>query len=237
MDSPVVRYDGPVALLTAPAGVVFDCDGLLVDTESCWTVAETELFARRGLPFGVAQKELLIGRSLADAAQTLAAVFDEPGRGPAIGAELAGLVLDVVSAQAMPMPGAYEVVDPIAARVPVAVASNSNRRLLDAALRGGGFADRFAVAVAAEDCAAPKPAPDLYLLACARLSSPPGHTLAFEDSLTGMRSAIAAGMKLISVPTLGRSDLPGDRILSTLDDPELLAWIRSWPTSTGSGNG
>jgi HAD superfamily hydrolase (TIGR01509 family) len=213
----------------SPTAVVFDCDGLLMDTEPCWTVAETELFARRGLPFGVEQKELLIGRSLVDAGQTLAEVFDEPGRGPVIIEELTDLVSEVVSAQATAMPGAHELVDLVAKRVPVAVASNSSRQLLEATLRQGGFADRFAITVAVEDCARPKPAPDLYLQACERLAEPPRQTLAFEDSLTGMRSAIDAGLKLVSVPTLWRADLPGDWLLHTLADEELHEWIASWP--------
>ena len=62
-----------------PEAIVFDVDGLLVDTEPCWTVAETELFRRRGRPFGDEEKALLIGRSLAAAALTLADEFDEPG--------------------------------------------------------------------------------------------------------------------------------------------------------------
>lgn len=58
-----------------PQAVVFDCDGLLMDTEPCWSVAETELFARRGLPFGPEQKALVIGKSVAAAAETMAGVF------------------------------------------------------------------------------------------------------------------------------------------------------------------
>ena len=65
-----------------PEAIVFDVDGLLVDTEPCWTVAETELFRRRGRPFGDEEKALLIGRSLAAAALTLADEFDEPILGP-----------------------------------------------------------------------------------------------------------------------------------------------------------
>ena len=60
--------------------MVFDCDGLLMDTELCWTVAETELFARRGLPFGPEQKALMIGKSLPAAGAAMAEAFGEPGR-------------------------------------------------------------------------------------------------------------------------------------------------------------
>jgi HAD superfamily hydrolase (TIGR01509 family) len=182
------------------------------------------------LPFGVEQKGLLIGRSLAAAATVLEGVFGEPGRAAAIAAELETLVEQVVADQARPMPGAHAVVALTAARVPIAVASNSSRRLLDLALHRGGFADAFAVCIAAEEVGHPKPAPDLYLEACTRLRIPPARALAFEDSLTGMRAALAAGLRLVSVPTLARPGLPGDWLLPSLDHPGLIEWISSWAT-------
>ena len=212
-----------------PLAVVFDCDGLLVDTEPCWTVAETELFARRGLPFGLEQKKLLIGRSLLAAGEALTAVFDEPGQAPRIADELEALVAEVVAAEAHAMPGAHAVVARAAARVPVAVASNSSRRLLDIALRRAGLAGVFGVSIAADEVEHPKPAPDMYQYACGQLGVPTADSLAFEDSLTGMRSAIAAGLRLISIPTVDQPDLPGDWLLSTLDHDELHAWIGTWP--------
>lgn len=212
-----------------PRAVVFDCDGLLVDTEPCWTVAETELFARRGLPFGPEQKQLLIGRSLLAAGEVLTAAFDEPGQARALADELETLVLDVVAAQAEAMPGAHTVVALAAVRVPVAVASNSSRRLLDIALKRAGLADVLAVSVAADEVVHPKPAPDMYQHACERLGVATVDSLAFEDSLTGMRSAIAAGLRLISIPTVDLPGLPGDWRLARLDDGELHNWIGTWP--------
>jgi beta-phosphoglucomutase-like phosphatase (HAD superfamily) len=94
-----------------PAGVVFDCDGLLVDTEPCWTVAETEVFARRGFGFGPEQKAMVIGRTLESAGEAMASAFGEPGQGPAIAAELLALVAVVIADCAEAMPGAREVVD------------------------------------------------------------------------------------------------------------------------------
>ncbi|WP_433040300.1 HAD family hydrolase [Dactylosporangium sp. CS-033363] len=214
-----------------PDGVVFDCDGLLVDTEPCWSVAEAELFARRGLPFGPDQKRLLIGKSLTAAGLVLETVFSEPGHGAAIGAELEALVGDVIAGQAEPMPGAHTVVALAAARVPVAVASNSSRRLLDLALHRGGFTGTFPVSLAAGDVEHPKPAPDIYLHACARLGIAPVRALAFEDSMTGMRAAVAAGLRLISVPTLAQPDLPGDWVLPSLERTDLVEWIAGWPTA------
>jgi HAD superfamily hydrolase (TIGR01509 family) len=211
-----------------PKGVVFDCDGLLVDTEPCWTVAETRLFARRGLPFGEAEKRLLIGRSMVAAGEHLAAVFGESGQGPRIAAELESLVVEVIATQAHAKPGAHRVVELAAARVPVAVASNSPRQLLEVALRRGGFEGRFAVSVAGDEVAQPKPAPDMYQYAASRLGVEPADCLAFEDSMTGVRSASAAGLRLVCVPSLSMPAPPGAWVVSTLDDPALHRWVTSW---------
>ncbi|GII65320.1 haloacid dehalogenase [Sphaerisporangium krabiense] len=212
-----------------PKAVVFDCDGLLMDTEPCWTVAETELFARRGLPFGVEQKALVIGRSLPDAAEAVAELFQEPGRGPAIADELLGLVAEVVGSRAEAMPGAHDLVAAVASAVPVAVASNSPRALLEAALLRGGFTGVFPVSIAADEVDDPKPAPDMYLRACEMLGVAPGDALAFEDSMTGLRSARAAGLRVVGVPTLHHDDFPADQVVASLGDDGLVGWVRRWP--------
>lgn len=211
-----------------PSGVVFDCDGLLVDTEPCWTIAEAELFARRGLDFGPAEKALLIGKSLPAASRMLCDVFQELGRADAIVEELLRLVEEVVGRSAEAMPGATELVAAAAARVPVAVASNSPRALLDMALRRADLTGTVPVTVAADEVAAPKPAPDMYLAACDALGLPPTRCLAFEDSMTGLRSARAAGLRVVGVPTLQHGDFPADVVLGSLRDERLLAWVRTW---------
>lgn len=212
----------------APSAVVFDCDGLLVDTEPCWTVAEAELFARRGFGFGSAEKAMVIGKSVPAAAEELAVFFDEPGAATAIGLELLELVEEVVDRSAQAMSGAAEIVARTMRRVPVAVASNSPRGLLDAALRRAGLTDLLRVSVAADEVAAAKPAPDMYLAACAALQVPPARCLAFEDSLTGVRSARAAGMRIVGIPTLRHEDFPADIVFPSLVADRLLAWIETW---------
>ncbi|MFE5502127.1 HAD family hydrolase [Amycolatopsis japonica] len=212
-----------------PRAVVFDCDGLLMDTEPCWSVAETELFARRGLPFGADEKALVIGKSLPAAADAMAEAFGEPDAGAEIADELLRLVTEVVTAKAEAMPGARELVELTAAAVPVAVASNSPRALLDAALVRGGLAEMFPVKLAADEVAAPKPDPEMYLTACALLDVEPADALAFEDSMTGLRSARAAGVPVIGVPTLKHQDFPADVVIGSLRDEELLSWVRGWP--------
>ncbi|MFD0810755.1 HAD family hydrolase [Amycolatopsis umgeniensis] len=212
-----------------PRAVVFDCDGLLMDTEPCWSVAETELFARRGLPFGPDEKALVIGKSLPAAADAMAEAFGESGGGAEIADELLRLVTEVVTAKAEAMPGARELVELTAAAVPVAVASNSPRALLEAALVRGGLSEMFPVKLAADEVAAPKPDPEMYLTACGLLNVEPADALAFEDSMTGLRSARAAGVPVIGVPTLKHQDFPADVVIGSLRDEELLAWVRGWP--------
>ncbi len=220
---------GPPLFTWTPRAVVFDCDGLLMDTESCWTVAEAELFARRGLRFGDEQKALLVGASVPAGAEAMAGAFGEPGTGPAIAVELLAMVTDVITDTAEPMPGAYALVEQVARAVPIAVASNSPRVLMDAALRRGGFGDAFPVSVAADEVEQPKPAPDLYRRACEALGVATEHALAFEDSMTGLRSARAAGLRLVGVPTLRHEEFPADHVVASLLDEELRAWIRRWP--------
>jgi HAD superfamily hydrolase (TIGR01509 family) len=210
-----------------PAAVVFDCDGLLVDTEPRWTMAETRLFARYGLPFGPDQKALLIGTSTAKAGEIMAGLLGLPGQGPALGAELLALAVEVISAQALPMHGAVKVVELVSQRVPVAVASNSPRHLLNIALNRSGFTTMLPVSVAGDEVVRAKPAPDLYLAACAALAAEPQACLAFEDSITGLRAAQAAGLRTVAVPSLPQ-DLPADLVIDSLADPDLLAWIETW---------
>jgi HAD superfamily hydrolase (TIGR01509 family) len=207
---------------------VFDCDGLLVDTERCWTVAETAMFARHGLPFGPEDKATLIGRSIPVAAAVMAQRFGRLGESAAIQAEITLLAAHEIAAHAEAMPGAHRLLELLAGRLPLGVASNATRALLDAALARGQFGNAFLVSIAAEEVPAPKPAPDIYLEACRRLRVAPARALAFEDSLTGARSARAAGLKLVGIPTLASRDFPADLVVDSLDDARLLAWVGSW---------
>lgn len=211
-----------------PAAVVFDCDGLLVDTEPCWTQAESELFARRGLAFGRAEKAELLGRALDPACAVIAARFGEPDAVEAIRDELLQLVVRAIGAHASVMPGARQVVEEVAARVPVAVASNSSHALVDLALRRADLTALLPVVVSADDVAEGKPAPDVYLLACQRLDAEPEQCLAFEDSPTGLAAAQTAGLRTVGAPTLPELPLPADVVVASLTDTGLLGWIRGW---------
>lgn len=207
------------------SAVVFDCDGLLVDTEGRWTVAETALFARHGLPYGPDEKATFVGLTVPDAAAVMAVRFDRVGEEEAIGQELRAGAREAIAEQADPMPGAVEIVALLTGRVPFAVASNSPRDLLDVALSRSGLADQVQVTVAFDEVAHGKPAPDLYLRACELLDADVTRAVAFEDSPTGVASARAAGMFVVGIP--GHHDtLDADLVLDSLADPELVGWAR-----------
>jgi HAD superfamily hydrolase (TIGR01509 family) len=210
-----------------PDAVVFDCDGLLVDTEPRWTIAEAEMFRRHGLGFGPEQKALLIGTSTGDAGEIMAGLFGTPGQGRQLGADLLALAVEVISREALPMPGAVDLVALVSRAVPVAVASNSPRHLLAVTLDRSGFTASFPVSVAGDEVARAKPAPDLYLAACAALSAEPAGCLAFEDSVTGLRAAQAAGLRTVAVPSMPL-DFAADLTVASLADPGLRSWVETW---------
>lgn len=209
-----------------PAAVVFDCDGLLVDTEAQWILIQDEYLARHGKAMDPQQRRELTGRR---AEVIIAAIAEIVGKDPQeVGEEfLAAHRLDVAE-RLTPFPGALELVRLIAARKPVAVASNSPRDLLDPKIAGLGLTDVVDATVAIEDVAEPKPAPDMYATGARLLGADPADTLAIEDSETGSAAALGAGLQLIVVPSIPGQDPAGHLRLSSLEDPTLVAWVESW---------
>ncbi len=210
-----------------PAGVVFDCDGLLMDTEPIWTVAEAAVFASRGLVYGPAEKARFIGKSVPATVAMMAEVFGEAGNEDEIQAEVLRTFAEVVLREAEPMPGALELVGVLRDRIPIAVASNSPRAVLDVTLTRAGLTDAFGAVVAADEVPVPKPGPDLYLCACALLGVPAEDSVAFEDTTTGVAAARAAGMTVVAVPAPEHPALGADLVLGSLAHPAVVAWARS----------
>ena len=134
----------------------------------------------------------------------------------------------MIAEHARPLPGALEIVRALNGVLPMAVASNSSRRLLDLALSRGGFSALLPLTIAADEVESPKPAPDLYLRACEMLGTHPHATVAFEDSTTGVKSARAAGLKVVGVPSLAHVLLPADIVLPSLSDPTLWKYVNQW---------
>jgi HAD superfamily hydrolase (TIGR01509 family) len=200
--------------------VVFDCDGVLLDSETAWTRAETRLFARYGKTYGVEEKRLLIGGSLEETAGALEGLLERPGGSEDLKHELLELAAEEFAGPVEPMPGALELVAELRQLGrPMAVASNSERRLLDLALTGAGLSDTFAAVIAGDEVPSPKPAPDLYLEACRRLGASPGDAVAVEDSPRGAAAARAAGLFVIGIPYLPELEVEADLLATSLEDP------------------
>jgi HAD superfamily hydrolase (TIGR01509 family) len=203
--------------------VVFDLDGLLLDTEVIWQHAEEELFAAHGAVFSREDKMRVIGTSFEHTAAFFAERLGEP---PERGAELVDEMIEMMHAALQQdvagRPGALELVARLRGRVRLGLASNSPRRLVDAALRTAGLTNVFEAIVTSDDVPHAKPAPDMYLLACERLGVPPADALALEDSASGVAAAKAAGLTCIAVPQYAETDVSAaDRVIDSLE--ELLA--------------
>lgn len=196
---------------------VFDCDGLLADTEPVWAAAEAELLARHGQVFTEEDAAATVGRA-PDASIPIYGrrIGLSDAELPALYDELLGLFRER-SADVRSMPGARELVSALHGRIPLGVASGSPRIVVAALLHATGLADAFDVVVTAEDVTAHKPAPDAYLLACERLGVDPFEAIAFEDSGPGVRSAAAAGLFCVAVPTPGADTSAADLVLPTLE--------------------
>jgi len=180
--------------------VVFDCDGVLIDSEPVWEEVRREFVAQHGGRWLPDTQDRLMGMSTAEWSQYMA---DDLRVGmPAD--DVAAAVIDAMAAryaEHLPlMPGAVDAVREMASRWPLAVASSAPQSLIEVVLDASGLRDSFRVAMSSEQVARGKPAPDIYLAVTSRLGVPPGGCAAIEDSSNGLRSAAAAGMTVIAVP-------------------------------------
>jgi HAD superfamily hydrolase (TIGR01509 family) len=208
--------------LTPPAAVLFDNDGLLLDTEVLWTRAEVVLFERRGATFTIEHKRDLIGSSGPVAEAKVERMLGLPGEGAALMDELHELVMEEARHGVEPMPGALALLDVIT--VPVGVASNSPRSFVERTLDAAGVRGRFGCVLAADDVTHPKPAPDLYIALAHGLGADPAECVALEDTPTGVAAARAAGAFVIGVPSMEGVVLDGaDLVVPSLADPRVAA--------------
>jgi HAD superfamily hydrolase (TIGR01509 family) len=204
--------------------VVFDNDGLLLDTEVAWTRAETALFERHGHAFTMDHKRALIGTSRSQSVLELEAMLGLAGQGERLMDELHELVMEEALAGVPPRPGALELLLAVrSAGLPVGLASNSSRAFVERVLSVTGLLDgHFDVIVTADDVDHPKPAPDLYLAACTGLGASPGRTAALEDSPPGVAAALAAGLHVVAVPYFPDMSIEGASLTAgSLGDPRV----------------
>jgi HAD superfamily hydrolase (TIGR01509 family) len=180
--------------------VVFDLDGLLLDTEQVWDEVREALTRERGGRWHERAQADMMGMSSKEWSRYM---HEELG-GPDPPEEINRLVVERMQEryrQELPLvAGAVEAVRTIGARWPLGLASSSNRPLIDLALELMGVADLFQVTVSSEEVERGKPSPDVYLEAAGRLGVEPQKVVAIEDSASGIRSAKAAGMHVIAIP-------------------------------------
>jgi HAD superfamily hydrolase (TIGR01509 family) len=181
-------------------GVVFDLDGLLLDSEQVWDAAREQLARERdGRWHENAQRDMM-GMSSREWSRYMHDVIGLPEQPEEINREVVRR-LEAIYRERLPViPGAREAVERIAARWPLALASSSNRELIDLVLELLGVADLFRATVSSEEVARGKPAPDVYLEAARRLGVDPTKAAAVEDSDNGIRAAKAAGMRVVAIP-------------------------------------
>jgi HAD superfamily hydrolase (TIGR01509 family) len=206
--------------------VIFDNDGLLLDTEEAWTRAERDLFERYGHEFTIEHKRALLGNAQSVAAAKLEAMLDQPGAGQRLWSELDMLVMEEALAGVSPRPGARELLETLVERdTPVAIASNSTRPFVERVLEVSGLPlGGVRAIVTVDEVERPKPAPDIYLAACRELGAAPARSVALEDSPPGVHSARAAGLYVIAVPYFDDHELDGASLIApSLADPSVAA--------------
>lgn len=183
------------------AAVAFDLDGVLIDSEPVWEEVRRAYVDETGGHWLPEAQRRLVGMSTAEWSAYLSRDLDV-GRPPEVVAtEVLDRMADRYRHGPPLLPGAVEAVERLAARWPLGLASSSSRALIDHVLDASGLAGRFRATVSTEEVPHGKPAPDAYLEVAARLGVDPKACAAVEDSSNGVRSAAAAGMRVVAIPS------------------------------------
>ena len=190
--------------LTLPGtwkAVVFDMDGLLVHTERQWLEAKLELCRRYGHELNDADRAAVFGAADEESARYFTGVFGLPAdRVQDVRQEYMDIVGGLIDTGVTVTDGATELIERLRTQVPIGLASNTRRSLVDRVLAQTPFGESF-VAITTGDEVPPKPAPDVYQTACERIGADPATAVAIEDSPTGVRAARVAGLTCIGVPS------------------------------------
>ena len=180
--------------------VAFDLDGVLVDSEQVWDAARRDVVARHGGTWKDSATRDMLGMSSPEWSRYVVDELHVELTPEEVNAQVVGAML-VRYREALPLlPGAREAVRRLAEDFALGLASSSNREVIDVVLEGMGVSGCFAASVSSEEVGRGKPAPDVYLEAARRLGVPPDGCTAIEDSENGLRSAHAAGMRVIAIP-------------------------------------
>jgi HAD superfamily hydrolase (TIGR01509 family) len=195
--------------------VIFDLDGLLLDSEQLWDEAREELARERGGRWHDGAQRAMMGMSSPEWSRYMHEQIGLRESPAEISAEVVRRMEALYRKRLPLVPGAREAVERMAARWPLGLASSSNRPLIELALELAELAQFFRATLSSEEVARGKPAPDVYLEAAKRLGVDPTRAAAIEDSHNGIRAAAAAGMHVVAVPN--RRFPPGEDALAEAD--------------------
>ncbi|MBQ0914651.1 MULTISPECIES: HAD family hydrolase [Streptomyces] len=221
----------------SPEAVVFDCDGTLMDSERHWQEARIRAFREHGLqpPPGFAKQAL--GLHYEDCGRLMAQSVHKPELAEDLTAALLDHFLALVTGEPVTMPGAVRLVRLLSGRLPLAVASNCPRVVVEGSLERAGLLGHFQHLVVPDvgDRVRPKPHPDVYAVAARLCGVLPHRALAVEDSLTGVEAARRASLRVLGVGPRPQGDgaTRADWWLPSLDAPEVLAWAHSLGSPPG----
>jgi len=195
--------------------VVFDLDGVLLDSEQLWDKAREQLARERGGRWHDQAQRDMMGMSSLEWSRYMHETIGLPEPPEEISREVVERLTALYRERLPAIPGAKEAVERLAADYKLGLASSSNRELIDLALELLGVAHLFAATVSSEEVARGKPAPDVYLEAARRLGIEPARAAAVEDSQNGILAAKAAGMRVIAIPN--RHFPPDEQALARAD--------------------
>jgi HAD superfamily hydrolase (TIGR01509 family) len=182
--------------------VVFDLDGVIVDSEHVWDEVREELARERGGRWHDRAQTDMMGMSSPEWSRYMHDVIGLTESPAEIDQEVVRRMLDRYAERLPLIDGAVDAVARLAGSFPLGLASSSNRSVIDAVLDGSGLAPLFAATVSSEEVARGKPAPDVFLEAASRLDVAAGRCAAIEDSGNGIRAAHAAGMRVLAIPNV-----------------------------------
>jgi HAD superfamily hydrolase (TIGR01509 family) len=194
---------------------IFDLDGVLIDSEQVWDEVRREFVIESGGRWTDSAQRDMMGMSSGEWSRYVAEELGVDRSPQAISEQIAGRLADVYRERLPLLPGAHEAVERMAARWPLAIASSSNRGVIDLVLELGGLDRFFEATVSSEEIGRGKPAPDVYLEAARCLGADPRACAAVEDSHNGIAAAQSAGMKVIAIPNSHYP--PGDEALAKAD--------------------
>ncbi len=189
-----------------PKAVIFDMDGLLVDSEPVWAIAESAMMADRGRQVDDEIQKSLIGLRMRDFLSEMRLAYELADEVDDLYFDIVNRMVTLIPDKVFPRPGAPELLAYLHERqVPCAIASSSPMPIIEGVVAAQGWGNYFAARVSGDDVTHGKPAPDIYIEAARRLGVKPSDCLALEDSPTGARAAVAAGMVCCAVPDLSHT--------------------------------